>query len=214
MKTIGLMSGVLILVSAVGQAQIQWGEGVQSSMKPNEYVRLFTDDDKTLRRFVGDLKAGSMSGNIVRDVSGTAIIENEKGSRIATGQLQVVSGWIAVKGLKGASFKLVPEFDTRPTPSNRLAEKASTPPTVVTLTPSDEWKLDDDTFMFLIDSSYGLNPDFSSSFARNTRILLPPNKTIELWGNKVSTDAKGGELLVRNGKVVNLKGAKIDKPKK
>jgi hypothetical protein len=214
MKSVGMITVLLLSVCAVSQAQIQWGEGIQTSMKPNSYVREYTAQGKTVRSFLADLKSGTASGDTVTAVSGTASIEIEGGKLIATGQLQVVSGWIAVKGVQGARFKLFAGFDTRPTPSTRLKEKSSTPPAVVTLTANDEWKLDDDRFMFLIDSSYGLNPDFSSSFARNTRMVLPPNKTIELWGNQVSIGEKGGEIIVRNGNIETMKDAKVKKPKK
>jgi len=204
---------LFLAMCEVSRAQIQWGEGIESTMEPNSYVREYTSEGKTVRSFSADLKAGKASGDKVTEVKGTASIEIEKGVFIATGQLEVVSGWIVIKGIKGATFKVFPGLDTRPNPSPRLNEKASAPPAVVTLTPNDQWRLDDDTFMFLIDSSYGLNPDFSSSFARNTRIFLPPNKRMDIWGNQVSSGEKGGELLVRNGKLVNIKGAKIDKPK-
>jgi len=213
MKTRCFLS-LAILASAVGSstAQIQWGEGISGTIKPRDDLVEYTSEGKTVRVFYADLKSGRFSGNTMVEVTGTAYIKNEKGDYAANGKLELVDGSVAVRGLKGAKFRSL-AWDLPPLQEAKPKKKTDTRQAVLTLSQDGNWVLEDENFAFLIDTSYGLRPNFAASFGRNSRLKLPPNKSLKLGDLTVSAQEKGGEVDILDGFIVAKRNVRVEKEK-
>jgi len=141
---------------------------------------------------------------------GTARLKNEKGEFIANGKLEIVEGRVGLRGIKGAGFALLSSDLTDP-PNLTEKKEVQGKPATVRITEDDRCILEDENFFFLFDVSYGAMPDYSSSFAINTRFLLPPKKTITLWQYIVTVGEGGGEVTVKHGTIVNRKNVSVKK---
>lgn len=207
--------GVAIVACSVSSstAQIKWGQGISGTVKPRDDLVEYTSGGNTVRTFYADLKSGRFSGNAMVEVAGTAYIKNERGEYIANGKLELVDGSAAVRGLKGAKFQSL----GRDMPSVKEAKpvrKAETRQAIVTLALDGSWLLEDENFVFLIDTSYGLRPDFAASFGRNTRLKLPPNKSLKLGDLTVSAQKKGGEVDILDGHIVAKRNVTVEQEKR
>jgi hypothetical protein len=159
-----------------------------------------------------EIKSSSFQGNWIGKVAGAGEIKDENGNTIAKGDLKAVEGWIAVKGLKGVKFRWQPQSDTDTKPDKGWQGQPSAELAVVSLGPDQQWELLDDHFLFLIDSSYGLQFDFAASFARATELRVGQAAELSLWGNRVSVGKGGGTVRIVRGSVVggqNIKSKNI-----
>jgi len=96
----------------------------------------------------------------------------------AKGELKAVERWIAVKGLKGVKFKWQPQSGTGTKPDKGWQGQPSAELAVVSLGLVQQWELLDDHFFFLVDSSYGLQFDFTASLARATELRMGQAATV------------------------------------
>lgn len=166
-------------------------------------------EEKKIRKSKLKIEDSEFSGNRVTRVTGFGDFVDEKGNSIAKGNLTVVAGRVAVQGIKGIKFNLIPSDNedelTREwysDPGKKLAR--------VSLSHSLQWELKDDNFFFLLDFSSGRPKiDRASSFARATEIQVMDAMEIVLWGNKVSIGTKGGIIRVIHGKIVGGKDINI-----
>lgn len=188
--------------SAIGQ--------IAGTLKPRADLKEFLLNGNVVRTFFADLKGGQFVGNAVTRVTGTAEITNQYGNNIAKGKLEIVDGAICIRGRKGASFKCYAMDGFRVadgTPKKPMRNR----PARVTLTQDDFWILEDKRFCFLIDSSYGLTPAFSASFARNTRIELPPRKPLNLGDVSITAGERGGHVEFLHGCIVGKQDVTVAK---
>jgi hypothetical protein len=141
---------------------------------------------------------------------GTSSLKNEKREFIANGEFEIVEGRLALRGIKGASFVLLPDDLTSP---HSFTDTKGTQgePAIVRISEDKRCTLQDKNFFFLYDTSYGVTPDYSSSFARNTRFVLPPTKPIRLWEHVVVAGEGGGEVAVKHGTIVGSRNVSVKK---
>ena len=156
------------------------------------------------------MQDAEFQGNAVTTVKGTGQLTNSQGQTIAKGDLTVVDGWVALRGVKGSQFQALAS-DL----ADKLEVKWHGEPTgvaIVTLIADRTFRLDDENFHFVFDTGYGASLDLAASLARAPDLRVTKATEIGLWGSTVSVGKNGGSIRIVRGTITGGKNITVTTP--
>jgi len=141
-------------------------------------------------------------------------LKNAKGETIAQGDVTALAGFSAIKGNKDSSFVHSPK--TKAITKESWATHEVEKPSLIELSGEGQWKLMDDSFVFLLDiaptmTGVEVKLMLDESIARSSIIKLSQRK-FSLFGHTITVDAGGGNVQFHLGKITDGENVTIETP--
>lgn len=142
---------------------------------------------------------------VCSDAKGVLEVKNKKNEIIATGNIEIKEGWVAVKGKRGASFKY--ESQAKKINSKMWIDKEPMGISNISLK-ENQWTIESDNFFFLLNPSEYLTLLLDESIVRASILTLAEGK-YELFGYRIKVMKDGAKVKFLKGVIVETHDCKI-----